>query len=76
MANANFNFPHLGPAMLEVRQASSLRPVGVEWTPGGTPESPGAHHGGPSVAALFGGAASVLAAVAGLSSTSTVYLAL
>ncbi|XP_026193673.1 uncharacterized protein LOC34619364 [Cyclospora cayetanensis] len=59
-----------GPAMLEVRQAPSLKPVGVEWVPsgsGGPTNASATHPGGPSAAALFGGAASVSAAVAGQS---------
>lgn len=55
--------------MLEVRQAPSLKNVSAEWVPGGKPGASGSQEGGPSVAAFFGGAASVSAALAGLSTT-------
>lgn len=55
-----------GPAMLEVRQAPSLKPVSAEWTPGSNSNNSGnsgAQTGGASTVALFGGVASVSAAL-------------
>lgn len=59
---------HAGPAMLEVRQAPSVKPMPGEWEQNG-PIKPGAQQGGPSAALLLAGAASVSAAVTGLLKT-------
>lgn len=53
-----------GPAMLEVRQAPSLKPVGAECSSGEKLSGSGERKNGFSPSALFGGAASVSAVVA------------